>query len=133
MLRVCLPVLQVVTLTNGGDFYFEWPTGCQGWHVPELRQFRAALEKQGREVYECRVDGCAYGMRSRHTGHYLGKRWTVWTSDLAMFRGLRRRCPKNHLHDVIQGRETAASAFYPRRMGARVAAIWATTCSNPLP
>ena len=126
MLRVCLPVLKVVTLTNGGDFYFEWPSGCQGWHAPELLEFQAAIKRQGRKVYECRVDGCAYGMQSKHTGHYLRKRWTVWTSDLSMYSGLSRRCPKDHHHDVIQGRETSMSAFYPPRMAAKVAEIWST-------
>ena len=130
MLQVCLPVLRVVTLCNGGDFYFEWPTGSQGWHAPELLEFRAAIRRQGRKVYECRVDGCSYGMRSKRTGRYLRKKWTVWTSDAVMFDKLGRRCPKDHLHDVIQGSETAASAFYPRRMAAKVAEIWATCASD---
>jgi hypothetical protein len=130
MLHVCLPVLRVVTLCNGGDFYFEWPTGCHGWHAPELLQFQAAIKHQGRKVYKCRVDGCAYGMRSKRTGRYLRKQWTVWTSDVVMFERLGRCCPKDHLHDVIQGKETSTSAFYPSRMATKVAEVWATCASR---
>ena len=127
MLRICLPVLRAVTLGNGGDFYFEWPTGCQGWNVQELLDFRASIIKGGKQVYECRVDGCAYGMRSRHSGHHLRKRWTIWTSDQDMFTKLGRRCKRNHIHTVIQGCETSSSAFYPRQMARKVSEVWAAS------
>ena len=34
---------------------------------------------------------------------------------VSMCHGHRQRCPKDHLHDVTQGRETAMSEFYPYR------------------
>ena len=125
MLRVCLPVLLTVFEANGGHFYFEWPTLSQGWRVPELLDFQDRVRAVGGQVYRCRVDGCAYGLKSTRTGLPLRKKWTILTSDTAMHDRLGRLCPGCPLHTTIQGAETAKSAFYPRAMAKKVATIWA--------
>ena len=125
MLRICLRILRVITLANHGEFYFEWPSNCQGWRLPVLQQFFDEVRRAGRQVYKIRIDGCAYDMKSRNNTAFLLKRWTVMTTDVVMQQKLGRTCPKTHCHVVIQGSETAASAYYPPRMAATVAHVWA--------
>ena len=113
-------------VASGGDAYFEWPTTCQGWALPELAEFKRQVLASGRSIYTCRVDGCAYGLQNQARTKFLRKRWTIWTTDRAMRDGLSRVCPGSHSHEVIMGKETARSAFYPSAMAARIAKIWAT-------
>ena len=117
-------ILQVVR--QGGDFYFEWPSKCHGWRIPELKTFLNRVNRAGRRVYKCRVDGCAYNLRNKAGTKHLLKRWTILTTDQRMVQHLGRRCPRNHTHAVIQSGETARSAFYPLEMAAKVAYVWAT-------
>ena len=130
MLRVTLPILLAVVLDNRGHIYFEWPTRCRGWQVVELMNFLSQLKRAGVQVFKCIVHGCAYGLRSDTSGRFLEKSWTILTTDEDMYHRLARRCPKNHQHEVIQGRQTARSAFYPPAMGRQVALIWRETLAE---
>ena len=126
MAQVTLPVLLAV-LREGGDFYFEWPTRCQGWNIKELREFKKQVGKLGRTIQRCRVDGCSYGLKNKTGDKHLLKRWTILTSDEHMYTHLSRTCPKQHTHATIQGGDTAHSAYYPVGMAAMVALVWAAT------
>ena len=107
--------------------YFEWPTRCQGWQLPELVAFRSHCIAKGWPVYKVRIDGCMYGLMSkqRRTGTYLKKSWTIWTTDPTFGLACGRCCPgSTHPHTVIMGRDTNRSGFYPRAMGEAIARHW---------
>ena len=126
MASITLPILLAV-VRKGGDFYFEWPSRCHGWNIEVLQKFKTQVSELGRTVWRCRVDGCAYGMRTKKGDRYLLKRWTILTSDELMFKYLCKKCPKQHPHATIQGGETARSAYYPVDMAAVVALVWAAS------
>ena len=130
MLAVSLPVLEEI-VRHGGDFYFEWPTRCHGWRLIELQRFKQHLKDLGVPVFACRVDGCAYSLMNKAGTHYLRKQWTILTSDAAMHEHLSKKCPGNHMHATIDGAETSRSAFYPLRMAAKVALVWARALAAP--
>ena len=119
-----LDVLRYVVLELGGDFYFEWPTQCSGWSQPLLLAFVNDVLSAGKRVYKIRVDGCMYGLCCRSGEHALLKRWTILTTDAKMHALLPRRCDRSHNHAIIQGRETSATAFYPKAMARLVAQVW---------
>lgn len=127
MCEIGLSILSRV-VEQGGDMYFEWPSGCHGWRIRPLLAFKKKMEKAGRQLYKCRVDGCAYGLRSRTGDMYLRKRWTILTTDKVMAEQLARKCPGGHEHKTIQGQDTARSAFYPLQMAAKVALVWCHAC-----
>lgn len=122
-LSVCLPVCEQV-VAEGGHFYFEWPAKCHGWKVVELLRFIGVLEGKGVQLYRCRIDGCAYGLKNRAGTHFLLKPWTILTNDPTMHQLLNKRCPRDHLHATIQGGETTRSAYYPKAMAATVVLAW---------
>ena len=110
----------------GRHWYFEWPTRCQGWQLPELAAFRSHCIDKGCPVYEVRIDGCRYGLKSqRRPCTYVKKAWTILTTDHTFSSSCGRRCQgSTHPHTVIRGRDTNHSAFYPRAMGEAVARHW---------
>ena len=122
-LKVCLPICEHV-VEQGGHFYFEWPAGCHGWKVVELLRFKGVLEGKGVPLYQCRIDGCAYGLKNRSGIHFLLKPWMILTNDQTMHQLLNKRCPKDHLHVTVQGSETIRSAYYPQVMAATVVLAW---------
>lgn len=130
MLATSLPVLEEV-VRRGGDFYFEWPTRCHGWKVAELKQFKQRISDLDVPLFSCRVDGCAYSLMNKAGTRHLKKQWTILTSDSAMHANLSKRCPRNHTHAIIDGRETSHSAFYPLLLAAKVVIVWARSLSAP--
>jgi len=124
MAEIALTVLAQV-VKQGGDIYFEWPSRCQGWKIPELVRFVDNVTNGGRCIYKCHVHGCAYNLTTRSGKAHLRKRWTILTTDKEMFQRLARKCPGGHTHSAIQGSETSRSAFYPLEMAAMVAVVWA--------
>ena len=65
-----------------------------------------------------------YGLRNADGTHFLKKGWTILTTDQVMKEKLERRCPDEHLHARIHGKETARSAYYPPAMASVVVAVW---------
>ena len=48
-------------MAQGGVIAFEWPDGCDGWDLPELKQFIAA-----HGLYSVSFDGCMVGVKDKH-------------------------------------------------------------------
>ena len=123
-------VLQILKSMVGvrRHVYFEWPTRCQGWLLPELVAFRSHCIAKGCPVYNVRIDGCMYKLMSeQRPGTYLKKAWTILTTDPTFESACGRCCKgkgKTHLHTVIMGRDTKYSGFYPRAMGNAIAKHW---------
>ena len=61
-------------------------------------------------------EGCSFGMRAnygRQQGMLMRKGWAVATDADELFKALEgHRCSGDHDHAVIQGGNTAASAYY---------------------
>ena len=125
MVRLTTSLLRAV-VKHGGHVYFEWPLRSQGW--PLLGGFTTWLKKRG-AVFEARVDGCRYNLRSLAGDALLQKSWRVLTSNECLALNLTARCIASHRsqrrHQIIQGQQqTAASAFYPQAMVSKILDIW---------
>ena len=57
---------------NGGNVYYEWPTGSHGWNIPELVELWKFCRRLGIAVFKTYVSGCRYGMKNDQ-GEYLDK------------------------------------------------------------
>ena len=121
-------ILQILKNMAGlrRHWYFEWPTRCQGWQLPELVAFRSHCIAKGWPVYKVRIDGCMYGLMSKdRPGTYLKKAWTIWTTDPTFGPACGRCCRGSpHPHTVIMVRDTNRSGFYPKAMGEAIARHW---------
>ena len=53
-------LLQVLTEFPDTDLFWEWPLRCRAWNDPIILKFFESL----RTLYECRIDGCRYGLKS---------------------------------------------------------------------
>ena len=97
--------------------YWEWPWPCEGWKQQPLQRLAKALEGMMLPWLQCRVDGCAYGLRDQHDQGFLKKPWAIRTNDELFHKTFKAKlCPGNHTHVHIQGEETARSAYYPWKM-----------------
>ena len=102
-------------IKGGGHVAYEWPASCDGWRQPHVQ---AMMEELGmkRVVFE----GCSFGMRAtsgKQQGMLMRKGWAVATDADELVRAFDgHRCSGGHDHAVIQGGNTAASAFYPDEM-----------------
>ena len=98
------------------DIYWEWPTRCLGWSQQVMLDLSKWLDQNDFPWLACRVDGCAYGLRSSHGEAFVHKRWTIMTTSERFHHEYRSKlCPGNHLHCNIAGNETSRTAFYPWR------------------
>ena len=120
-------VLHILEKMVGGrrHWYFEWPSRCQGWALPELVAFKSHCIQKGCPVYKVRIDGCTYGLMSNEKpGTYLKKPWTILTSDPTFESACGRCCQETHTHTWVMGRDTNRSGFYPRAMAEAIARHW---------
>lgn len=102
-------------LERGRHVAWEWPTGCGGWNIPELRTFFDHLAQQGR-LYVARLDGCMVGVCDEQ-GQLIKKPWTIKTTDPVLAEILTRRCNHDYKHQECLGKDRALkSGFYPRPM-----------------
>ena len=76
--RVMEVLLHVLDL--GGEIYWEWPRGSQGWSTEEMHWFRRQVELRGRTLFTVKFDGCMLGLRD-HKGVLIYKPWRVDTTD----------------------------------------------------
>ena len=105
----------IVALEQGGDFGWEWPTSAKkGWQSLAIGKPQSKLHALGRQVYWCRVDGCAYGLNYRDVP--IRKAWTVMTSSRHLWLNLQKRCPGHPEHGECRGPAAQASAYYPEAM-----------------
>ena len=63
--KACV-LLALQALHQGAEVDFEQPLRCGTWNLPFLRRLRDQL-------FEVRVDGCAYGMCSPETKELINK------------------------------------------------------------
>lgn len=106
------------------ELYWEWPTKCRGWKEAIIRYFMEKLQELNRGPWQCRMDGCRYGLKNDQ-GEFLNKAWTILTTDLHFYNEFRLKvCLKNHQHAWVHGIDTARSAYYPRAMCTSIARNW---------
>ena len=107
------------------DVYWEWTFPCSGWSQPPMVSLQHGLLQRGQSWERCRIDGCNYGMRNSDDSAFLHKRWEIRTNDELFHRNFKCKvCPRNHQHALIQGIETARSAYYPVRMVEAIVRHW---------
>ena len=105
--------LATATAKAGGLIAIEWPKGCSYWHD---RRVKRLLQ---RGFTFASAAACAFGLRPQGPyadNEYIGKVWRVATNNDALAAQLNRSCPGQgpcHVHRVVEGRQTAASAYYP--------------------
>ena len=108
--------------------FWQWPVNCMGWPQEALQCLEDALLRAGRDWLRCRIDGCRYGMMSTQTnqsGMFLNKRRLIKLT-CPLFHSIYKTkvCVGNHPQAVIQGKDTACSAYYPPKMTASIARAW---------
>ena len=116
---------ECLTLQPDTLVYWEWTHPCQGWTEHPM----VAIEKLMMELsygwFQCRVDGCVYGMRDVHGVNLVHKKWMIKTNDEAFHASYKTKvCHGGHQHTVIQGGETARSAYYPWKLVCSWAKFW---------
>ena len=113
LLRTFLYLAELV-IQGGGRVAYEWPKGARdGWAIPELVAF---IEKHSLQV--AHPTGCACGMVD-DKGHPQLKTWKVVTNDHRLadsLNALACQHPPGFKHSPIEGKYTAASAFYPPKL-----------------
>eukprot|EP00435_Cladocopium_sp_Y103_P052091 s420_g16.t1 len=107
------------------ELYWEWPRRNRGWKEPIVDKFfTEQLQGLGREVWDCRLDGCRFDMKT-DDGMFISKEWTVKTTDINFYGNFRlKTCTKNHQHAWIQGELTNKTAYYPPNMCRSIARFW---------
>ena len=115
---------------HDGCIAWEWPRNCTLWRDPEVSKI---IEEFGLE--SALFDGCAYGLRSEHgrnKGQPIKKPWTLATNSPALYKRFHGKlCPGKGAHPThapCAGRNTSASAFYPRRMAVDFHKGWLEHC-----
>ena len=102
------------------EIYWEWPWKCRAWSEPIIVEFFEKL----RQIYDCRIDGCRYGLKSQ-SGNPMQKPWLIRTTDVQFYSEFRLKvCLKNHTHEWIHGVETNKSAYYPEALCRSIAKHW---------
>ena len=110
--------------------YWEWPFPCEGWNQRPLLALQTLLLKHGMDLHQCRLDGCAYGLRSS-SGELMLKKWMIKTNDEHFHQQFRAKvCTKNHHHCPIEGAETSKSAYYPWKLCESLARFWASQTTS---
>ena len=113
-------ILAHLCMRSGAKIYFEQPVGCGTWQLECLDRLRTQL-------YESRIDGCAYGLRHPQNGMLMRKPWRIVTNDpdfdAVLGKTCQNRTGRNHRHEHanVEGAATEMSAAYPPRM----CAVWA--------
>ena len=101
---------------KGVEIYWEWPLRCRGWREAVVQSFMQKFQALYGELWECRIDGCRFGLKSAH-GNFIKKSWKVVTSSQEFYNRFRLKCClNNHQHEWIAGVETNRSAYYPVQM-----------------
>ena len=115
------------TLSKAPDtkIYFEWTHPCQGWQEPPMVDLETYLAALDIPWLSCRIDGCVYGMMDSRGEHHLHKKWLVKTTCEHFHATYKTKvCHGGHSHTLIQGAETAKSAYYPWKLVQSWARFW---------
>ena len=73
-------LLAVIAYDPTVELYWEWPRNCRGWREPNIEE----LFNQIPGVWDCRIDGCRFGLKSS-SGNLVLKPWTFKTSSLYFY------------------------------------------------
>ena len=92
----------------GGLAVIENPRNSDLWRADPI----AKLTENPMAAY-ADLDLCQFGMTSVVDGMPLRKPLALLTNDAGFAKALSKKCPEDHLHRPIQGKDTAASAEYP--------------------
>eukprot|EP00435_Cladocopium_sp_Y103_P035607 s416_g9.t1 len=71
--------------SKGVEIYWEWPWRCRGWHEHVVLSFMERFRTLYGELWECRIDGCRYGLKSAN-GNFIKKFWKVIISDQEFYK-----------------------------------------------
>ena len=105
-------------LAAQGLVAIEWPVRCKYWHDSQVMCY---LKKA--RYHKAVADGCMFGLqpqREHESDEFLSKAWRVSTTCAGLAAALDRRCNALHQHVVTEGKETAATAYYPEQFAAAV-------------
>ena len=122
-------VAKAVRALPEGLVAIEWPVRCKYWRDSRVQR----LLKSG-PWHSAHVAGCMYGMRPQRVHEpeeFVHKLWRVSTTSKELAAAIERRCDGSHRHVAITGDETAATAFYPKRLAQQVhfaLARWSEDC-----
>jgi hypothetical protein len=103
------------TAEAGGVIAFEWPTGVEGWALPQLV---AIINRH--QLIKVHFHGCMLGLVTPE-GVPMRKAWTVATNCSELRATLAAaRCDGKHPHHKIEGKLTELSGFYPEPMAVAI-------------
>ena len=106
-LRLCRAVEEV-----HGAIAFEWPTGIEGWQLPEVL---GMIAKYNLKLVS--FHGCMYQLLTP-AGQLMKKGWTVATNCPELFEALAlAKCTGGHGHTTIQGGSDRIVRVLPARYG----------------
>ena len=107
----------------------EWPRTCLYWHWRKVKRFLAR-----NNMSKCYLDGCAFGLRSRHPNHrnkFLRKPWTIATNFPQIFgKHCGKRCPGGHEHVPTQGSDTKPTESYTVPLATAIHNAWCEQAEN---
>ena len=99
-----------IQMSAGRGFLFEHPYTASSWHTTELAEL-----KQEQNVYEVRVDMCAFGLVTKEGVPAL-KPTLLLTNIESLANALGRRCNGKHSqHQPLVGGRAAAAAVYTQQ------------------
>ena len=99
------------------DVHWEWPRYATAYDLPLLKNF---FLKYG--FLTADLDGCRVGAAAVDTGEKIRKMWRIRTTSRLMQNCLSLRCECQDGHAKIEGKRTAATAYYPKDMCRRIVA-----------
>ena len=106
MLNLAIQFLEIA-IKNYGRICVEWPRSSGLWETPEWLAF---MKKHNLKYVH--FDGCALGLKGRNE-QFLKKPWCIATNDLRVLQYFgQHQCPGDHEHELTQGSNATASAYY---------------------
>eukprot|EP00959_Pyramimonas_sp_CCMP1952_P010435 218502-Pyramimonas_sp.AAC.1 len=91
--------LPVPRTKRGGAVCLEWPTPCNYWRGPQVKEFIRELG-----FVKTTLHRCAHGLKGSK-GNLMKKPWTIASTSCDVVEGLERRCDGAHEHVEARGRE----------------------------
>ena len=106
MLNLAIQFLEIA-IKNYGRICVEWPRSSGLWETPEWLAF---MKKHNLKYVH--FDGCALGLKGRNE-QFLKKPCCIATNDLRVLQYFgQHQCPGDHEHELTQGSNATASAYY---------------------
>ena len=99
---------------RGGTVCLEWPTPCQYWRDPQVREY---LLKNN--MIRANLHGCAYGLVNKKKQH-MKKPWSIATTSEEFARGIELKCDGTHRHVEARGRDCKLAEEYTDAFARRV-------------